>query len=210
MPRRIGTDESAVTSLPFRLTVSGVLFVVILLLSSVYLFDFLEEAKEKTALDEVSKLTAAAEQLSLHGEGSEISLELRLPEGVSVDFGALPGGKTNGLRMRMITASVQQKKVTFYYSAASFSNPELNGAVSLASGRHRLLLSTKTRTKIRKIIRTYFQKKAFKKSDTQEDLRGILLRMTRHGRFSSQRRHSFLQALFCLQELSVQALKSLS
>ncbi len=116
MPRRIGTDESAVTSLPFRLTVSGVLFVVILLLSSVYLFDFLEEAKEKTALDEVSKLTAAAEQLSLHGEGSEISLELRLPEGVS-------------------------------YSAASFSNPELNGPVSLASGRHRLLLSTKLEPK---------------------------------------------------------------
>ena len=86
MPRRIGTDESAVTSLPFRLTVSGILFAVILLLSSVYLFDFLEEAKENAALNEISKLTAAAEQLSLHGEGSEISLELRLPTILPLHF----------------------------------------------------------------------------------------------------------------------------
>ncbi len=147
MPRRIGTDESAVTSRPFRLTVSGVLFVVILLLSSVYLFDFLEEAKEKTALDEVSKLTAAAEQLSLHGEGSEISLELRLPEGVSVDCGALPGREDKWPADANDYCIRTAEKVTFYYSAASFSNPELNGPVSLASGRHRLLLSTKLEPK---------------------------------------------------------------
>ena len=66
--------------------------------------------RKKTALDEVSKLTAAAEQLSMRGEGSEISLELRLPEGISVEFGALPGVRTNGLRMRMITASAQEKR----------------------------------------------------------------------------------------------------
>ncbi len=38
-----------------------------------------------------SKLTAAAEQLSLRGEGSEVFLEFNLPEEVAVDFGVLPG-----------------------------------------------------------------------------------------------------------------------
>ena len=79
MPRRIGTDESAVTSLPFRLTVSGILFAVILLLSSVYLFDFLEEAKENAALNEISKLTAAAEQMITASVQQKRSLSTILP-----------------------------------------------------------------------------------------------------------------------------------
>jgi hypothetical protein len=141
------TDESAVISLPFRLTVSGILFAVILLLSFVYLYDFLDEAKEKAALDETSRLTAAAEQLSLRGEGSEVSLELRLPEGVSVDFGALPGRQDKWPADANDYCIRTGEKSTFYYSDASFSNPELNGPVFLGSGRHRLLLSTKLEPK---------------------------------------------------------------
>ncbi|RXA20960.1 hypothetical protein EQO05_04420 [Methanosarcina sp. MSH10X1] len=163
MPRRIGTDESAVTSLPFRLTVSGILFAVILLLSSVYLFDFLEEAKENAALDEISRLTAAAEQLSLHGEGSEVSLDLRLPEGVSVDFGILPGRQdkwpedANDYCVRM------GEKATFYCSDASFSNSGLNGPVSLSSGKHRLLLSTELEPGSGRLFVLISEKEALKK-----------------------------------------------
>lgn len=115
----------------------------LLLLSSVYLYDFLDGAKEKTALEEVSKLTAAAEQLSMRGEGSEISLELRLPEGVSVDFGTLPGRQDKWPADANDYCVRTGEKATFYYSDASFSNSELNGPVSLDSGKHRLLLSTK-------------------------------------------------------------------
>jgi len=147
MAAPLETDESAITSLPFRLTVSGILFAVILLLSSIYLYDFLGGAKEKTALDEVSRITAAAEQLSLRGERSEIFLELRLPEGVSVDFGTLPGRQDKWPADANDYCVCTGEKTTFYYSAASFSNPELNGPVSLASGRHRLLLSTKLESK---------------------------------------------------------------
>ena len=42
----------------------------LLLLSSVSVCDFLDGVKEKEALKEVSRLTAAAEQLSMRGEGS--------------------------------------------------------------------------------------------------------------------------------------------
>lgn len=141
------TDESAVISLPFRLTVSGILFAVILLLSFVYLYDFLDETKEKVALDKISRLTAVAEQLSLRGEGSEVSLELRLPEGVSVEFGALPGRQDKWPADAKNYCIRTGEKSTFYYSDASFSNLELNGPVFLGSGRHRLLLSTKLESK---------------------------------------------------------------
>ena len=152
MPRSIETDESAVVSLPFRLTVSGILFAVILLLSFGYLYDFLDEAKEKAALDEISRLTASAEQLSLRGEGSEVSLELRLPEGVSVDFGALPGRQDKWPADANDYCVHTGEKSTFYYSCASFSNPELNGPVFLGSGRHRLSLSTKLEPKFGRLF----------------------------------------------------------
>ncbi len=119
----------------------------ILLLSTVYLYDFLDGAKEKAALDEVSKLTAAAGQLSMHGEGSEVMLELRIPEGVKVDFGSLPGRQDKWPADANDYFIRTGEKTTFYYSDASFSNPELNGPVSLGSGRHRLLLSTKIESK---------------------------------------------------------------
>jgi len=93
-----------------------------------------------------------AEQLSMRGEGSEVSLEFRVPEGVTVDFGALPGRQNkwpadaNNYCIRI------GGKTTFYSSAASFSNFEINGPISLGSGRHSLLLSTKTESNSGKLF----------------------------------------------------------
>jgi hypothetical protein len=145
-------DESAVCSLPFRFTVSGILFAVLLLISSVSIYDFLNEAKEKEALDEVSKLTAAAEQLSLRGEGSEVSLELNLPEGVAVDFGALPGRQDKWPANANNYCICSAGKTLFYSSAAFFSKPGFDGPVFLGSGSHRLLLSTKVESKSGKLF----------------------------------------------------------
>jgi len=143
----IETDESAVCSLPFRFTVSGILFAALILISSVSMYDFLDGVKEKEALDEVSKLRTVAEQLLMRGEGSEVALELSLPEGASVDFGTLPGRQdkwpadANNYYIRI------GGKTTFYSSNTFFSNPGLNGPVSLGSGKHRLHLSTKKESK---------------------------------------------------------------
>ncbi len=142
--RSVETDESAVCALPFRLTVSGILFASLLLLSSISVYDFLDGIKEKETLDEVSKLKVAAEQLSMRGEGSEICLELRVPEGVTVDFGNLPGYQNKWPADANNYCIHIDGKSTFYSSSASFSNPEINGPISLGSGRHRLFLSTKT------------------------------------------------------------------
>jgi hypothetical protein len=145
-------DESAVCSLPLRFTVSGILFAVLLLISSVSVYDFLNGVKEKETLDEVSKLTAAAEQLSLRGEGSEVVLDVNLPEEVAVDFGALPGSLDKWPADANNYCIRSAGKTAFYSSAAFFSRPGFEGPVSLGSGRHRLLLSTKVESKSGKLF----------------------------------------------------------
>jgi hypothetical protein len=114
------TDESAVCSLPLRFTVSGILFAVLLLISSVSVSDFLDGVKEKKAMDEVSKLTAAAEQLSLRGRGSEVAMEFNLPEEVAVEFGTLPGHQGNWPADARNYCIRSGKKTSFYSSAAFF------------------------------------------------------------------------------------------
>ena len=139
----IKNNDSAVCTLPLRLTFSSILFAVLILISSIGVYGFLEEAKEREVLDEVSKITAAAEQLSRNGEGSEILLEFNVPEKVNVNFGSFPGRKNkwpedaNNYFIRI------GENERIYSSKASFSNSYLNGPVSFGPGRHNLLLTTK-------------------------------------------------------------------
>lgn len=137
------TDETAVFSLPFRFTVSGILFAVLLLISSVAVYGFLDNVKEKETLDEVSKLTGTAEQLSMRGEGSQVLLEFEVPEGVSVNFGTLPDSQNKWPADAKNYCIKIGNNIRFYSSDASFSNSKLNGPVSFGSGKHALSLSTK-------------------------------------------------------------------
>ncbi|WP_229390171.1 hypothetical protein [Methanosarcina sp. DH2] len=113
-----------------------------MLISSVSLSGFLDGVKEQETLDEVAKLTAAGEQLSIRGEGSEIILEIDLPRGAYADFGTLPGREKNWPENADNYCITIGGKSKFYPAYASFSNPELNGPLSLGPGRHRLFLST--------------------------------------------------------------------
>ena len=140
---KIGTEESAVCGLPFRLTVTGILFAMLVIISSISLSGFLEGIKERETMDEVSKITTAAEQLSMRGEGSELILEVNMPLRASVILGALPGREDNWPEDANNYGITIEGKSKFYPVLASFSNPDLDGPVSLGPGRHRLLLSTK-------------------------------------------------------------------
>ena len=160
---QIETDESAVCALPFRFTVSGILFAALIVLSSISVYDFLDGVKEKEALDAVSKLTVAAEQLSMRGEGSEVVLELSMPEEAAVDFGFLPGRQDKWPADANNYCIHIGGKNTFYSSDASFSNPELNGPISLGSGIHMLLLSTKIESKSGRIFVLISEKRNMEK-----------------------------------------------
>ncbi|MCQ1535446.1 hypothetical protein FTO70_07045 [Methanosarcina sp. KYL-1] len=138
----IAADESAVFGLPFRFSVAGILFALLLLLSSVSISDFLDGAKEREALAEISKLTEAAEQLSLRGEGSKVTLEFRVPEGTAVGFGALPGKEGQWPEDANNYYVSIEGRISSYSAGASFSNADLRGPVFFGSGLHRLVLST--------------------------------------------------------------------
>ncbi|MGE5457436.1 MAG: hypothetical protein ACM3RX_03695 [Methanococcaceae archaeon] len=139
----IKNNDCAVCTLPLRLTFSSILFAVLLLISSIGVYGFLDDAKEREILDEVSKITVASEQLSTNGEGSEIVMEFNLPEKVTVNFGSFPGSKNkwpadaNNYFIRI------GENERIYSSKASFSNSYLKGPVSFGPGKHRLLLTTK-------------------------------------------------------------------
>jgi len=94
-------------------------------------------------MDEVSKITIAAEQLSIRGEGSELVLEVNVPQRTSVVLGTFPGRESNWPDDANNYGIIVEGKTKFYPAVASFSNPELVGPVSLGPGKHRLLLSTK-------------------------------------------------------------------
>lgn len=135
-------DESAVFGLPFRLSVGALLFAALLVLSSISLSGFLEDEKERETVAEVSKLTVAAEQLSLRGAGSEVTLELRVPEDAKVGFGALPGREGEWPADAHNYYLSMGGREGFYASSASFSGPAIKGPAILGSGRHRLVLET--------------------------------------------------------------------
>ena len=118
------------------------LFAALLVLSSISLSGFLEDEKEREAVVEVSKLTVAAEQLSLRGAGSEVTLELRVPEDVKVGLGALPGREGEWPADAHNYYLSMGRREGFYASSASFSGPSMEGPAILGSGRHRLVLET--------------------------------------------------------------------
>jgi hypothetical protein len=82
---------------------------------------------------------------------------------VSVDFGILPGREDRWPEDANDYCVRTGEKATFYYSDASFSNPELNGSVSLASGRHRLLLSTRLEPRSERLFVLISEKEASRK-----------------------------------------------
>lgn len=61
-----------------------------------------------------------------------------------MDFGNLPGCQNKWPADANNYCIHIEGKSKFYSSSALFSNPEINGPISLGSGRHRLTLSTKT------------------------------------------------------------------
>ena len=69
-----------------------------------------------------------------------------------VDLGALPGSQNKWPADANNYCIHSAEKTAVYSSGAFFSKPGFNGPVSLGSGRHRLLLSTKVETKSGKLF----------------------------------------------------------
>jgi len=165
----ISGDDSAVFGLPFRLSVGALLFAALLLLSSISLSGFMVEDRDREVAAEVSKLTAAAEQLSLRGAGSEITLEFRVPYNVKVGFGALPGREGEWPADAHNYYVSTGGRDSFYASSASFSGPTMKGPAIFGPGRHRLVLETAIEPERGRLFVLVFESESESLQEADED-----------------------------------------
>ena len=136
------TDETAADALPMRFTVAAILIVIIGILIASSVLDLMSTARTHDAQTEISKVVSNAEQMSVRGSGSVVTLDIDIPNDVTVILGALPEDEDTWPRDvgNYYVLSGSERKV--YETEAAFSNFEMDGAVELSEGSHRLTLES--------------------------------------------------------------------
>ena len=136
------TDETAADALPMRFTVAAILIAIIGLLIASSVLDLMSTARMHETQTEISKVVSNAEQMSVRGSGSVVTLDIDIPNDITVVLGALP--KDGDVWPRDVgnyyIQSGSEHKV--YETEAAFSNFEMDGAVELSEGPHRLTLES--------------------------------------------------------------------
>lgn len=143
-PSRISllTDETAADALPMRFTVAAILIAIIGLLIASSVLDLMSTARTHEAQIEISKVVSNAEQMSVRGAGSVVTLDIDIPHDITVVLGALPEDEDTWPRDagNYYLQSGSERRV--YETDAAFSNFEMDGAVELSEGPHRLTLES--------------------------------------------------------------------
>ena len=136
------TDETAADALPMRFTVAAILIAIIGLLIASSVLDLMSTARMHEAQTEISKVVSNAEQMSVRGSGSVVTLDIDIPNDVTVILGALPENGDVWPRDadNYYVQSGSERKM--YKTEAAFSNFEMSGAAELSPGPHRLTLES--------------------------------------------------------------------
>lgn len=143
-PPRISliTDETAADALPMRFTVAAILIAIIAILIASSVLDLMSTARTHEAQTEISKIVSNAEQMSVRGAGSVITLDIDIPNDVMVVLGALPedGDAWPRDAGNYYVQSDSERRV--YETDTAFSNFGMDGAAELSSGPHMLTLKS--------------------------------------------------------------------
>ena len=136
------TDETAADALPMRFTVAAILIAIIGLLITSSVLDMMSTARTHEAQTEISNVVYNAEQMSVRGAGSVVTLDIDIPNDINVVLGALPddGGAWPRDNGNYYIQSGSERRV--YETDTAFSNLGVDGAVELSSGPHRLTLES--------------------------------------------------------------------
>ena len=138
----ITTDETAADALPMRFTVAAILIVIIGVIVTSSVLDLMLSARMHGTQTGVSKIVYNAEQMSVRGAGSVITLDIDIPDDVTVVLGALPDNEhawPDDAGNYYIQADSEQR---IYATNAAFSNLGMDSAVELSPGSHRLTLES--------------------------------------------------------------------
>ena len=136
------TDETAADALPMRFTVAAILIAIIGLLIASSVLDMMSTARTHEAQTEISKVVYNAEQMSVRGAGSVVTLDIDIPNDINVVLGALPddGGAWPRDAGNYYIQSGSERRV--YETDTAFSNLGVGGAAELSPGPHRLTLES--------------------------------------------------------------------
>jgi hypothetical protein len=139
-------DERAADALPMRFTAASVVLLAVVLLSASAISALLEKERIQDAETVLSLIDLNAKMMSAHGEGSRVTLDIDVPAKVTLVLGGLPDHESNwpeDARNHYILTGSRQ---IIGECTAAYSNSNLNGALVLGPGKHRIALESVKRT----------------------------------------------------------------
>ncbi len=136
------TDETAADALPMRFTVAAILIAIIGIIITSSVLDLMSTARTHEAQTEISKVVSNAEQMSVRGAGSVVTLDIDIPNDVTVVLGALPENRDEWPRDAGNYYILSGSERRVYETDAAFSNLGMDGAAELSPGPHRLTLES--------------------------------------------------------------------
>lgn len=135
-------NERAADALPMRMVVAVIAIGALLLLMSGTVSSLIESEQTYTTKTIISEIESNAEQMSAKGSGSIVTLDVNVPSGVEIIFGALPENEDAWPSDADNYYIEINGKQIIGESSASYSNSTLNDSFILNPGSHILTLES--------------------------------------------------------------------
>ncbi|MBN2110369.1 MAG: hypothetical protein JW705_04690 [Methanosarcinaceae archaeon] len=142
LPADIFIDVRGADALPMRFTSAAIILLVLVLLSWTALSSTMEKKSIHDTKAVVSVIDSNAWMMSASGPGSRITLDIDIPEKVSLVLGAIPGHENEWPADAHNYYIMVEGRQLMGESKASYSNEFLNGTAILGPGSHRITLES--------------------------------------------------------------------
>lgn len=135
-------NERAADALPMRIVVAVIAIGALLLLVTGAVSSLIESEEKYTTEVIISEIESNAEQMSAKGAGSIVTLDVNVPSGIEITFGAIPDNNNNWPSDADNYYFEINGKQTIGESSASYSNQTLDSCFVLSPGPHVLTLES--------------------------------------------------------------------
>ncbi|MBP1908818.1 hypothetical protein [Methanolobus bombayensis] len=135
-------NERAADALPMRIVVAVIAIGALLILMTGAVSSLIESEETYTTKAIISEIESNAEQMSSKGAGSIVTIDVNVPSGVEITFGAIPESRNSWPSDSENYYFEINGKQTIGESSASYSNQTLDSCFILSPGPHVLTLES--------------------------------------------------------------------
>ncbi|MDW7731456.1 MAG: hypothetical protein SCH66_03385 [Methanolobus sp.] len=139
-------DDRAADALPMRFTAAAIILLVLVFLSWTALSATMEKKSVHDTEAVVALIDSNAGMMSANGAGSRVTLDVDIPEKVTLVLGSVPGREDEWPEDAHDYYINMDGRQLIGESTASYSNEFLNGTAVLGPGSHRITLESVKRT----------------------------------------------------------------